>query len=226
MSLKWISTDSIIYSELKVKHLTPSIKVAGFDLDHTLIKPIGKRIHPKDKNDYEYVFENVKSKMLELHNQGFNILIFSNQTDLNSKPEKKEIVLSRINIIFKEVFDNQNIPVQFFISIQGDFCRKPNTGMMDFYLYQHKKKLHKDSFYVGDAAGRTKTNSKKADFSCSDRMFALNCKIFFMTPEQFFDEDDHRSFLLDNTAQNKFMKEDIKLKKEMNNIMKSVLSES
>jgi len=208
MSLNWISTESIIYSELIVKHLTPSIKVVGFDLDHTIIKPIGKRVHPKDKNDYEYVFENVKSKMLELHNDGFNIIIFSNQSELHSKPEKKEIVLSRIIRLFKEVFDNQNIPVQFFISVQGDFCRKPNTGMMDFYLYQHKKKLHKDSFYVGDAAGRTKTKIHKADFSCSDRMFALNCKMNFMTPEQFFDEDDHRSFILDNTAQLKFMKED------------------
>ena len=61
---------------------------------------------------------------------------------------------------------------------------------------------------MGDAAGRTKTQIHKADFSCSDRMFALNCKMKFMTPEQFFDEDDHRSFLIDNTAQLKFMKED------------------
>ena len=38
MSLNWISNESIIYSELKVKHLTTSIKVAGFDLDHTIIK--------------------------------------------------------------------------------------------------------------------------------------------------------------------------------------------
>ena len=29
--------NSIIYSELKVKHLTTSIKVAGFDLDHTIL---------------------------------------------------------------------------------------------------------------------------------------------------------------------------------------------
>ena len=80
--------------------------------------------------------------------------------------------------------------------------------MLDFFLKLHKVKLDKASFYVGDAAGRTKTTTAKKDFACSDRMFALNCKMKFMTPEQFFDEDDHRGFIMDNTALTMFMKED------------------
>ena len=42
------------------------------------------------------------------------------------------------------------------------------------------------SLYVGDAAGRLKSLSRKADFSCSDRKFAYNVGVEFQTPEEFF----------------------------------------
>ena len=209
MTIKWNINGSILYSE-ETDNTSKKNKIASFDLDHTLIKPIGDRIHPKDKNDYELVFDNIIEKMKDLHKQGFIILVFSNQDDLINKPEKKEIVLYRIQTLYDQVFKANSIPVQFFISTGRDYCRKPNTGLMDFFceleffceLYIESSV--KNSFYVGDAAGRTKTQLKK-DFSCSDRMFALNCKIKFMTPEQFFTEDDNREFILDKTH---FMKED------------------
>ena len=205
MTLKWISNDYIIYSENIVSYVSDKAKVAGFDLDHTLIKPNGARTHPKDAADYEYVFPSIIEKMQKLHYEGFSILIFSNQSDLNKKPDRKEIVLSRIERLYLEVFDKYHIPIQVFISVGRDFCRKPNTGMLDFFLKLHNVKLDKASFYAGDAAGRTKTSTAKKDFSCSDRMFAANCKMKFMTPEQFFEEDDHRSFIMDNIAKTKFM---------------------
>ena len=45
-----------------------------------------------------------------------------------------------------------------------------------------------DSFYCGDAAGRRKDwqPGRKADFSCSDRLFALNLGLQFETPEETF----------------------------------------
>lgn len=42
------------------------------------------------------------------------------------------------------------------------------------------------SFYCGDAAGRIKTSTRKRDFSPSDRLFALNIKLPFYTPEEHF----------------------------------------
>ena len=53
--------------------------------------------------------------------------------------------------------------------------------MMDFFLELHNIKLDKKSFYVGDAAGRIADKENKKDFACSDRMFALNCKIISNT---------------------------------------------
>lgn len=207
--MSWKQHGTIIYSENIVKYLIKKVKIAGFDLDHTLIKPKGKRVHPKDKDDFEYVFSNIVDKLKELHYNGFSILIFSNQDNLNNKPDKKEIVLKRIERLNLEVFEKYGIPVQYFIATGKDFCRKPNTGMIDLFLKINNIKLDKTSLYVGDAAGRTKTAIKKGDFSCSDRMFALNCGMKFYTPEQFFDVDDHRAFILDNTAKSMFMKEDI-----------------
>ena len=47
--------------------------------------------------------------------------------------------------------------------------------------------IEKDnSFFCGDAAGRIKTSTRKKDFSSSDRLFALNIKLNFYTPEEHF----------------------------------------
>ena len=65
----------------------------------------------------------------------------------------------------------------------------------DFSL--DKLPISKKSFFVGDAAGRTTASpykkkiypsSNKGDFSDTDRKFALNIGIDFMTPEDFFME--------------------------------------
>ena len=42
-----------------------------------------------------------------------------------------------------------------------------------------------NSFYCGDAAGRVRGKGKK-DFSCSDRLFALNAGLKFYVPEELF----------------------------------------
>jgi bifunctional polynucleotide phosphatase/kinase len=54
----------------------------------------------------------------------------------------------------------------------------------------------KDSFYCGDAAGRPagwKKDAKK-DFSVTDRKFAFNVGIKFMTPEELFKEEEAVEF--------------------------------
>jgi len=50
----------------------------------------------------------------------------------------------------------------------------------------------KESFYCGDAAGRLKSKGKKKDFSDSDRKFAINIGIKFLTPEMYFKGEDEK----------------------------------
>jgi bifunctional polynucleotide phosphatase/kinase len=160
----------------------PSSKlIAGFDLDHTLIKPKDNKVHPKDKEDIELCFPNIKEKLTELIGNGYDIVIFSNQSTFYKK-EKQDIITKRI-ISFIKLMD---IPIYVFISVLSDYCRKPNTGMWDDFLGNKSIDLSQ-SFYVGDAAGRNKNpQTGKKDFACSDRMFALNVGIRFYTPEKFF----------------------------------------
>eukprot|EP01125_Pyxidicula_operculata_P014607 TRINITY_DN4884_c0_g1_i4.p2 TRINITY_DN4884_c0_g1~~TRINITY_DN4884_c0_g1_i4.p2 ORF type:complete len:279 (-),score=78.49 TRINITY_DN4884_c0_g1_i4:27-863(-) len=76
-----------------------------------------------------------------------------------------------------------------------DCYRKPSSGMWDYFvdnlngdpsMYPIDKK---QSFFVGDAAGRISTNGRIKDFSCDDRKFAANIGLKFHTPEEYFDGD-------------------------------------
>ena len=56
------------------------VKIASFDFDHTLVRPKNSRVHPKDKDDIELVFPNIKEALLKLVINGYEIVIFSNQS--------------------------------------------------------------------------------------------------------------------------------------------------
>ena len=60
-----------------------------------------------------------------------------------------------------------------------------SKSMIDFFIEKTNIKLdYKNSFYVGDAAGRLKTKTNKKDFACSDRMFALNANLIIIDVSQ------------------------------------------
>ena len=162
-----------------------SNKIAGFDLDHTLIKPKSGKTHPKDVEDFELCFQNIKQKFLQLQKEDYSLVIFSNQSSFD-KPERKEIILGRV----EKFLELMGIPINVIISTAHDYCRKPNTGMWEFFNGADSK----NSIYVGDAAGRNRNPlTNKKDFSCSDRMFALNVGCKFYTPEKFFEPDKYNN---------------------------------
>ena len=179
--MDWKNKKSIVYLKPSVKLQS---KIAGFDLDHTLIRPKGGRTHPKDKTDWELYVPDLKEYLDALVFDGYSIVIFSNQSSFND-PEKKEIILSRL----EQFLTLMELPIYVFISTESDYCRKPNTGMWDEFFRDKTIDLA-NSFYVGDAAGRNKNPlTKKKDFACSDRMFAANLGLKFETPEKYFMEE-------------------------------------
>jgi len=55
-------------------------KMAGFDYDHTLVKPKGGKVFPKDLEDYEFLYDTVPDILRKLHEDGYFIVIFTNQS--------------------------------------------------------------------------------------------------------------------------------------------------
>lgn len=164
-------------------------KIAGFDLDSTIIKTKSGRILAKDMDDWELWNDHVKPVLYNLYNDGYKIVIFTNQKGISKGKVKKEDFIQKVKNIQKEL----NIAFDIFISTSDDYFRKPMTGMWDFFRQLYSVKLDmKQSFYCGDAAGREKNwiKGKKKDFSSSDKDFAHNIGLKFIIPENLFKADD------------------------------------
>ncbi|CDO70582.1 hypothetical protein BN946_scf184636.g15 [Trametes cinnabarina] len=155
----------------------PSSRVAAFDLDGCLIKSsFPKKGAPPT---FEWWRPVVPKKLKELHEQGYAIVIITNQalrTQSLINDWKKKIPLIA-NVL-------SDVPFHLFAATEKDGYRKPIPGM--WYELERifaQDGVHIDlanSFFVGDAAGRPN------DHSSTDRKLALNIGIPFYTPEEYF----------------------------------------
>ena len=168
----------------KPENATPTGKIAGFDLDGTLICPKSKRRFPKDKNDWRFISNKVRPILNQLHNTGYTILVFTNQKNLEKRLSKQN---------FKEKCTNiqsaLGIPVIFYVSLEDNYMRKPFPGMFKLHMREHPFS-REESFYVGDAWSKTEC------FSDSDACFAHNCGVQFYKAQDFFSLADPKPFRL------------------------------
>lgn len=94
--------------------------------------------------------------------------------------EKGKLKYSDMKTKFEAIVSKLDIPVFILASSGETHFRKPATEMWNYFVNTLNKKVvvdMKESYYVGDAAGRPKNwaPGKPKDFSCTDRMFAHNC---------------------------------------------------
>ena len=55
------------------------IKVAGFDMDWTIIRTKTGKTFPKSKDDWLLLFDDcTKNKMRDLHDDGYHVVVFTN----------------------------------------------------------------------------------------------------------------------------------------------------
>ena len=166
----------------KSENATPTTKIAGFDLDGTLITPKSKRRFPKDKNDWRFISNKVRPILNQLHNTGYTILVFTNQKNLEKRLSKQNFKEKCMNIQ-----SSLGIPIIFYVSLEDNYMRKPFPGMFKLHMREHPFS-REDSFYVGDAWSKTEC------FSDSDACFAHNCGVRFYKAQDFFSLTDPKPY--------------------------------
>ncbi|XP_062559274.1 LOW QUALITY PROTEIN: uncharacterized protein F21D5.5-like [Armigeres subalbatus] len=185
---KWEDIDSKLLYIFTSKDVVASDKIAAYDLDGTLIKTKSGNVFPKTIDDWQIAFPEVPGKLKSLHKNGFKIVLFTNQAGISKGKLKIEDFKQKMESIQVKL----NVPFQAFVSTGKGKYRKPLPGMWDTLCQLKNDGIKPDkarSFYVGDAAGRPeqkKPIKRKKDFSCGDRLMAINIGIPFFIPEVHF----------------------------------------
>ncbi|CAD6992745.1 unnamed protein product [Ceratitis capitata] len=176
----------IVYTDDAVK---ASDKIAGYDVDGTIITTKSGNVFPKHTDDWQILYAEVPKKLKLLHESGYKICFFTNQGGIGSGKIKLDDFKRKTKDILKKV----GVPIQVFIAIEDGQYRKPLTGMWKHLVEHRNDNIGIDlgkSFYVGDAAGRPESGSGKTkrrkDHSLADRRFAANIGVSFYTPEEHF----------------------------------------
>lgn len=166
-----------------------SEKIAGYDMDGTIIKTKSGNVFPKNIDDWQIIFPEVQVKLKSLHKDGFKICFFTNQGGI----ARGKIKLDDFKGKIKQIVAKLEVPIQVFIAVGDGLYRKPRTGMWEHLKNEMNDavKVQEDRcFFVGDAAGRPETGKgatkQRKDHSLADRLFAANVGISFYTPEVHF----------------------------------------
>jgi bifunctional polynucleotide phosphatase/kinase len=142
-------------------------KIASFDFDWTLVKPKDNRKFPKTVDDWQWLFPSIPSIIKQLYNDGYIIVIFTNQ----SKEWKKDQIMNVVKTL--------DIPIHIAIAFEKKYY-KPDITLYNKISEKIGNIDKENSFFVGDALGR------KDDFSDSDKVFAENIGIKWLPPEDIF----------------------------------------
>lgn len=179
-----IEKQMLVYESSGLKH---SSKISAFDMDGTIITTKSGKTFMQNVDDWKLWDRKVKDKLNELHDKGHKIVFITNQLGIGKGKVSESDFKTKVEAVVNKI----GIPVQVLALIKKGEFRKPNIGTYEWLQTDGNGgiPITKDNFiYVGDAAGRAKGwgPGKKKDFSCSDRLFAINIGCAFHTPEEFF----------------------------------------
>ena len=160
-------------------HFRP-IKVGGLkvifaDLDHTLITPKGKYVFPKTIDDWKWKNEAVVPKLKAMYNDGYEIVIVSNQKKMSGADVKTKATL---------IYDDLQLPFVFISGHSDLYYRKPQLGLwevlLEYILLDAKNVDYTQSVFLGD--------------SVADLYFARNTGIPFIHTDMFFTGVPNKEF--------------------------------
>ena len=192
---KWEEMDNKSLYIFTAKGVKSSSRIAGYDMDGTIIKTKSGNVFPKSREDWQLAMPEVPGKLKGLFKNNFKIVFFTNQMGIAKGKTTIEDVKWKIEAIAAKI----NVPIQAFVATGKGIYRKPAPGMWNTLVELKNDGIKIDkswSLYVGDAAGRpeVKAEKRKKDHSCGDRLFALNIGVDFYTPEMHFKEKKEGSW--------------------------------
>lgn len=163
----------------------PADHIAAYDLDGTIIRTKSGNVFPKSADDWQIAFDAVPAMLQRHWRNGHKIVFFTNQAGLTTGRTNEADWKRKVEAIVRRL----SVPVQVFAATGSTIYRKPRTGMWDTMREQlngGRRVVRANSWFVGDAAGRPADGSRRKDHSLADRLFALNVKVPFQTPEEHF----------------------------------------
>uniref|UniRef100_A0A8C9ZRE7 Polynucleotide kinase 3'-phosphatase n=1 Tax=Sander lucioperca TaxID=283035 RepID=A0A8C9ZRE7_SANLU len=169
-----------------------SDKIAGFDIDGCIITTKSGKVFPTTPDDWKILYPEIQPRLTNLFKKGYKVVFFTNQMGIAKGKLRPEVFKSKVEDILNTLFFVSLPSLQVFVATGPGIYRKPVMGMWNHLCDKANEGVTVDktqSFYVGDAAGRPENwapGRKKKDFSCSDRLFALNIGLQFHTPEEYF----------------------------------------
>ncbi|XP_023134908.2 bifunctional polynucleotide phosphatase/kinase [Amphiprion ocellaris] len=182
----WQQTGNLmLYTAAGVKG---SDKIAGFDIDGCIITTKSGKVFPTAPDDWRILYPEIQPKLAGLLKKGYKVVFFTNQMGIAKGKLRPEVFKSKV----EDILATLQLPVQVFVATGPGIYRKPVMGMWNHLCEKANDGVTVDktqSVFVGDAAGRPENwapGKKKKDFSCSDRLFALNIGLQFHTPEEYF----------------------------------------
>lgn len=201
--LTWRTIDNSLvvgrYGEVieSAKSAQRPAKIAAFDLDDTLIKAKrGENKFARNASSHMWWDQIVPSRLKQLHDDGYLIVVLTNQGAISVKDNAKSLQKDTLSLKnFKDqlasFLSQLDLPMSVYAATSNDHYRKPRIGMWselkdDYDLDAPDAINMTASFYIGDAAGREKTDKRQKDHATSDRDLASNIGINFQTPEEFF----------------------------------------
>ena len=143
------------------------IKVIFADLDHTLITPKGKHVFPKSLDDWKWKNEAVVQKLKDMYNNGYEIVIVSNQKKMSGDEVKTKATM---------IYEDLKIPFVFISGHSDMYYRKPQLGLWEVlieYIFKDIRYIDiPSSVFIGDSE--------------ADLYFARNTKVQFIHTDVFF----------------------------------------